>query len=670
MTGRARRAAVVVALLLALSSGLVGARSERAGAGTGAPAGSGASIELLGQPAWVPTDGDVTFRLDIPARGLPVDEPLQLRIAAYNPVDELGELRERVAGEGFGRRISTLRLPLEILPRDPQGAAFVTFGIGRSSTTPRLGVSTEGVYPVEVSVRADDEPLAAFVTWLVVVDERDPPAPEDRLRVSMVWQMASSPVRGVDGAVRTGAEADLAPGGRLATFASLLERARGVPLTMSIGPEVLESWTALGADDPDLRAGAARVAAAAARPTTQVLPVPYVPIDLTALEAAGLGDHLPDQLVLGSDTVEALTGTTPDPRTAVVMPADAPTLARLRQLLVDRVVVAARDLAGTGDDPVLQPFALHAGNGTVRAMADAPAITDLLESSDPPRLRVQQALAAVSVLALERSEHARGVVLGSPADWVPDVDVHGTFADAVSGHPLLRPVTLDDFFAEVPIELESSVPVLRELAPIEPAAFPLTGVQYDGAAGALASIESSIGGESTEVVQGRRALRLSLTTEQTAAEAAAQLGVIHEGAARLAAGVSSSRRRVTLTARRADVPLNFDNTFGQPVRIRVELESTKLRFPDGADVVVELPEGNSTQRFAVEARASGTFPMIVRVTSADGNLALGAPIRVSVRSAVFSGVGATLTVGALAFLALWWGNHYRRARRARRATTP
>jgi hypothetical protein len=59
--------------------------------------------------------------------------------------------------------------------------------------------------------------------------------------------------------------------------------------------------------------------------------------------------------------------------------------------------------------------------------------------------------------------------------------------------------------------------------------------------------------------------------------------------------------------------------------------------------------------------------MTVTVTTVDGRVALGAPARVTVRSAVFSGVGGALTLGALVFLALWWANHLRRTRRARRA---
>ena len=62
--------------------------------------------------------------------------------------------------------------------------------------------------------------------------------------------------------------------------------------------------------------------------------------------------------------------------------------------------------------------------------------------------------------------------------------------------------------------------------------------------------------------------------------------------------------------------------------------------------------------------------MTVTLTSADGNLRMGPPTRVTVASAVFSGAGAALTVGALLFLALWWGNHFRRTRRRAGAPRP
>jgi Family of unknown function (DUF6049) len=179
-------------------------------------------------------------------------------------------------------------------------------------------------------------------------------------------------------------------------------------------------------------------------------------------------------------------------------------------------------------------------------------------------------------------------------------------------------------------------------------------------------LRGTVGPTDPDVQRGERALVLALSTDNTPEEAAANLDVIGDAVTETTSGVSTTHKRVTLTAREADVPLSFQNTSGKPVTVRVHLASEKLEFPDGDDREITLPEGNSTQSFRIEARASGTFPMTVYITSPDGRLSFGPATRITVRSAVFSGVGAALTVGALLFLLLWWANHFRRTRRAKR----
>ena len=112
------------------------------------------------------------------------------------------------------------------------------------------------------------------------------------------------------------------------------------------------------------------------------------------------------------------------------------------------------------------------------------------------------------------------------------------------------------------------------------------------------------------------------------------------------------------------MPLSFENNLKPPrdVTVRVHLESAKLLFPKGADQSVTLKPGSNTIRFTVEARASGTFPMKISVTSPNGRLQFGAPVLVTVRSAVFGGWAVGVTVVALLFLAGWWANHFRRTR--------
>jgi hypothetical protein len=58
--------------------------------------------------------------------------------------------------------------------------------------------------------------------------------------------------------------------------------------------------------------------------------------------------------------------------------------------------------------------------------------------------------------------------------------------------------------------------------------------------------------------------------------------------------------------------------------------------------------------------------MRVTLTTADDQFTI-ATTEMTVRSTAFSSIGLFLTIGALAFLAFWWGNHIRRSRRGRRA---
>ncbi len=128
--------------------------------------------------------------------------------------------------------------------------------------------------------------------------------------------------------------------------------------------------------------------------------------------------------------------------------------------------------------------------------------------------------------------------------------------------------------------------------------------------------------------------------------------------------VPPGRSTVTLTASTAQIPLTFRNDADREVPIHLSLASDKLVFPDGTDRDIVLEPGkNQTVRIAVETRSSGTFPLVMTVTTAGG-----LPIQtseVTVRSSFVSGVGVFLTVGAVVFLAIWWGWDIRRRRRRR-----
>ncbi len=112
-----------------------------------------------------------------------------------------------------------------------------------------------------------------------------------------------------------------------------------------------------------------------------------MPIAGPTIEAEGLGGHLPDEYVAGSDAIEAVTGQIPDPRTALVDPIDDATVSRLKQMLVGRLVVRDSSLAPIPESRTpAQPFSLTTSAGSTPAVATDSGLEFLLASPGPPAL--------------------------------------------------------------------------------------------------------------------------------------------------------------------------------------------------------------------------------------------------------------------------------------------
>ena len=103
----------------------------------------------------------------------------------------------------------------------------------------------------------------------------------------------------------------------------------------------------------------------------------------------------------------------------------------------------------------------------------------------------------------------------------------------------------------------------------------------------------------------------------------------------------------------------------------MKLTSSRLLFPNGAERDVTLVPGRSTTaRFTVETRSSGNAPVTMTVTAANGALTVTPGVLITVKSSFVSGVGLVLTIGAAAFLLLWWAWDIHRRRRRRVPARP
>jgi hypothetical protein len=626
-------------------------------------------LHLVTQPPFVETQGVEVLGLQLDERGIASVEDAAVEITVHRSVTTRTEFDRAISGEDLPGVRARLSYPFSTLGVNKAGAFGIAFGLSGSGSERAVAVEDPGVYPIEVGIQGAGDNRRTFVTWMVVVD-RNGTGDLERLRVSWIWPVVTAPLENADGSAGKAEVNEMRHGGRLDRIAALLGRAEDFPLTLGVGPETLESWIAQAAKKPALRRGEVRVQRAARRSSTQLLPEPYVPIDGPTIEAEGLGSHVPDEYVAGSNAIEAAVDEIPDPRTALEDPVDEATVARLTQLLIGRFVVRDTSLAPI-DEPLTpaQPFILTTSTDSVPAVASDSGLEQLLNTEGPPALRAQRLLAGLAEIAYEAPSQARGVVLAMPADWTPDMTTVTSLLHSLTGNPLVKPVTLDDLFTEVAPEERDGAPLQRLLAPIPTSgARPLFAAEYDAAAQALEAYSSMVAPNDKSIAAGQHALLLALSTENTRAEALAYLATIQANLHALTSGITTTVKTLTLTARRASLPLSFQNDTGRAgIRVRVHLDSPKLIFPNGPNISLELPIGHYTQSIPVEARASGTFAMTVTLESADGSVELGPPTRVTIRSAVFSGIGIALTIGALLFLAGWWGNHFRRSRRVRRA---
>jgi len=624
------------------------------------PAAAAPSFTLSGQTPWTIVDGTVDFDLTI------IDAPLDatVSVTVHEAMTSRTAFDNSLEGEDLAGTIHELTVPVGLLPAIGSSERRLTLQLdGAGVPAPdRVPIGEAGVYPVELALTVGGAEPISFVTHLVVVaGDGSAPAIGERLGLSWVWPLAATPELTPDGELAATGAAELGANGRLGRQIAALADSP-IPVTIAPGGLTAAQWIAL---DPPTAPSFLDVLG----PPNQVLSSGYVPLDIPALLDAGLDSGVTSGLVAGTASLEATIGARVDTRTTLALDIDGPTLTRLTDANVDRMVVDADDLEPAASDfTPARPFQLSNDNRSVQAAAVDPGLVDLLDGDEAPVLRAQQFLAALSLVASEAPNRARGLVVVNPTSWDPESEFVAAVLAGLDGHPMLEPMTLQAFFDTVPPETDGDVVLDRSLAPRESPATPVDPDAYRDAEARQEAFRSFAGPLSPRLVPGDRALLTSLasTWGPDSADASTQLALVQTSLdaflEQIKIPVGST---ITLTARTGSIPLTFENETGQDVTVRVTLESEKLDFPDGAARNVALPPRASTESFEVETRTSGRFPLVLTVSSPDGELVVSSA-RVDVRSTAVSGVGVFLTAGAGVVLAGWWANDFRKHRKSRR----
>lgn len=583
---------------------------------------------------------------------------LEIAVSVFGAVAFRSEFQENLAGRIFGEPVLPVAVyPLGGLTAEPNG----DYAVGLVAA---LG-HHDGVHPVRVELRDRDDfdVLDEFVTHLVYL-----PAEHigPKLSVSIVLPVHRQPALQPDGTRLRPEE------GELTGLSLAVDAARSLPVSFVPTPETVASLVA--SNDP--RAGAVLRSLRDAVANRAFIGGTYVPVSLPALTTAGLDGEVALQMERGTSVLrEVLRVPEPTTRTWIAQePLDAASIDLLAgRYGVDQVVATEASLTPIPGQLVTLtgPFQLDGERTTVHGAAADAGLAAHFDNRGNPAFQASHLLADLAVLYLDLPGAHRGVVALAPRTWQLDRTFLDTLRAGLDGNPVVEAVSLDTLFATVPDATDLGNPLVRRPA-VDP------GGEQGGMVGGVSAVRSRLDALGTvlgptNAVSGDLGERL-LVSQSADFRSSRQRDPYIAGVRRaideqLGGIVMPQNRSITLTARRGEIPVTFQNHTGHPVKVVVQMESDKLTFPAGKSLEIDLTRLNTTHRFPVVARTSGTFPIRITLESPGGDLIVG-EARLTVRSTATSGVGLAISVGAAVFLAIWWGRHSMKGRRARRLVQP
>lgn len=627
----------------------------------GASAAPDDRLQLASQTSWVGPGEELVLRLGV-TTAKPSQE-VELAVAVYRRVMSRSEFTQTLEGRLRGVPLTvTPATPLSELTTDAAGAVLVRLPVqdpAQPLDRARLRLGEEGVYPVRVEARnaGGGPPLAVLVTHMVYATP--PKEGGFALKVALVLPVHAPPALQPGGKRALGVE----EAEELGHVADSIQAYPLVPLTLLPTPETLEALDASPRDEE----AETLANLAAGTDGRQVVGGTYVPVDIR--DFARLGTERVAQLDRGTRTIERTLATRADTRTWVAAePLDEQAAVQLRQQQVDRFVVPEVDMEPV-DLPVTlaQPFELDLRSvRRPQVLAADKALSSHFADSSDPVLSAHRLLADLAVIYGDSPSRARVVVAMAPRSWKPSKLFLDALLAGISTSSIVTGTTLENGFADIePATSRASTPLVRRLLPSSNGgSLPATAIA--GVRNRLTAF-SSILDEANPLDDGFEELLLvAQGAELRPARRAAYLNGISQAIdGQIGLIQVPPNRSITLTARTGEIPVTMLSRAPYPVHLLLEVESEKLEFPKGASRQVNLARRNTTERFSVRARTSGTFPLRLRLVSPDGSLVIGRS-RFTVRSTAASGVGILLSTGAGAFLLLWWLRHHARGRRNRR----
>lgn len=536
-----------------------------------------------------------------------------------------------------------------------------------------------GVYPIQITLIWDGGNTFAFSAVPYLAS-----APVTAVNLSVLLPVSRPSIVRADGIFPAGALETINPG-QLAQQMNALASHPGIPVTLAPSAATLDALVAMsqgfpmrsqgtviavGSESPAAKgaAGALDAIKKAATTVGEIATVPYAPASLPALARHGLRADLLRQITLGRSVVQSTLGRA----------ASLTTLAPPNLRIDKDALIAASSLGVTGAvastdtlaTPLTEPFQPQnfgpsrpvgvstAGENTVPVLLADEELSSRAASQDQGVLAGQSVIALSAIAWLELPLFSPERVLLVAPEMLPSPPAFAAMIGGLWTAPWVRMRTVGDALSSLPPK--GSVTLKRAAG--QDTSY-LAAARTAGSA--LATLHKIIPSAPAEIATLDRNVLIAESSEWAGASAigAALARSVTTRVRSITRAVRVPSRNVTLTSRKGSIPITVINDNEFPLTVRVRLESSKVGFLDGDTHTIELAPPNTTVDFAIEARATGAFPIDVRVESPDGRTVLTRG-RIVVRSTAVSAV-ALAAVGTGVALLLF--GSIRRDRRRKHA---
>jgi Family of unknown function (DUF6049) len=547
----------------------------------------------------------------------------------------------------------------------------------------------QGVYPLKIALQdVAGTPLGSVVSTLLYYPKR----PEARLDLVPVISINDVPARdptGSFGPTDSGQyplETALADDGWLSGYLDGLKRgvAGGLHLAFAPTPRLLEEVADMADGFPRISGdetvtvpegvGMARRAAGALgllrslarRPSVQVIGVPYSAPDLPSIQA-DIG-AISKEVIVGETVAEEVLGAKA-PGNWLLPPAgraDEATVEELSESGVDHALLAGDSLeAPTNPDLAGCPVAEYsfvcpisvdtALGGPVTGFSFDADVQDLLTELVTPgetRLELQRFFAETAMIREELPGTANRILAVTiPSNWHPSARVSRLLLKGLANAPWLKTLTPAEGMARDYRPFHEEV-----VGSIDPPADQPPDLHLDVVTRADDVVEQFRSIDPPEGLFQRLSRNILVAHSRSwwtdlnsgLAYATETVDEVNDELSKIRIVAPD---QITLTSKRGKFQFVIVNDTRYPVTVDVQMSSDNLALPRVEQQTV--PAGRRQFTFSVRTEASGIFPLTVQLRTPSGE-DINDPKPITVRSTEFNEIALALTLGALAFLILFY----------------